>query len=315
MKKPVLSLTLGALLLGATMTASAAHAAPIDAQTAVFRMPSKPLPDLQKDVAKARAIDPRAFVAVSGIVSHAADADARARGRKAPIALYLAKLGPSALMPMLEMLAVEAPRGVPAASAPGVRRDLIEAVGLLKDPRALPVLTSILGDSTEDAETTRTVAEAVARIGTDEAATHLLTALERSKADRTRAILAGMGDCRRLRVTEAIASHLRATNDESVARAAARSLGRAGNAWAWKTVADKTEEARIRETAARALVDAYVRRDGEARYAASNALMGVDAPATPALIAEAKKGASAETAKALDALAERFARNPARSSN
>jgi HEAT repeat protein len=213
---------------------------------------------------------------------------------------------------MLEMLAVDPPRGIPAASAPGVRRDLIEAVGLLKDARALPVLTSILDDSTEDAETTRTVAEAVARIGTDEAATQLLAALDASKGERTRAILAGMGDCRRLRVTEALASHLRATSDESMARAAARSLGRAGNAWAWKTVADRSEEARIRQTAARALVDAYVRRDGEARYAASNALMVVDAPETPALIAEAKKGASSESVKALDALAERFARNPSR---
>ena len=55
-------------------------------------------------------------------------------------------------MPMLEMLAVDPPRGVPAASAPGVRRDLIEAVGLLKDARALPVLTALLDDATEDAE-------------------------------------------------------------------------------------------------------------------------------------------------------------------
>ena len=121
-----------------------------------------------------------------------------------------------------------------------------------------------------------------------------------------------MGDCRRIRITEALASHLRSTNDEEVARAVARSLGRAGNAWAWKTVADKSEEARIRETAARALVDAYVRRDGEARTAASNALMVVDAPETPALIAQAKKGAPADAIKALDALAERFARNPSR---
>src|SRR5690606_1028409 len=106
----------------------------------------------------------------------------------------LAKLGPSALMPMLELLAVDPPRGIPAASAPGIRRDLIEAVGLLKDARALPVLSAILDDTTEDAETTRTVAEAVARIGTEEAATRILAALDASRGDRTRAILAGMGD-------------------------------------------------------------------------------------------------------------------------
>lgn len=311
MKKPLLSFSLGLLLLGAATTLSGSAAA-APAPAVAFKMPAKPFAELRKDVAQARAVDPRAFAAVSGIVSHAHEADARARGRKAPVALYLAKLGPSALMPMLEMLAIDPPRGVPATSAAGVRRDLIEGVGLLKDPRALPVLTTILDDATEDAETTRTASEAVARIGTEEAATRILSALDASSGERTRAILAGMGDCRRLRVTEALASRLRATNDDAVARAAARSLGRAGNAWAWKTLADRSEEARIRETAARALVDAYVRRDGEARDAASNALMVVDAPETPALIAQAKKGASPDVVKALDALAERFARNPAR---
>lgn len=314
MKKPLASYALAlalATLAATTTVTSKAAAAPPNA-TAGFRLPPKSLAELKVEIAKARSIDPRAFVAVNGIVSHAADADARARGRKAPVALYLAKLGPSALMPMLEMLAIDAPRGVPTASAAGVRRDLIEAVGLLKDARALPVLFTILEDDTEDAATTRTVTEAVARIGTEEAATRLLRALDVSSAQRTHAIIAGMGDCRRLRVTEALASRLRTTNDDAIARAAARSLGRAGNAWAWQTLADRGEEARIRETAARALVDAYVRRAGEERDAASNALMVVDAPQTPALIAEAKKGASPDVVKALDALAERFARNPSR---
>jgi hypothetical protein len=121
-----------------------------------------------------------------------------------------------------------------------------------------------------------------------------------------------MGECRRSRVTTALAERLRTTSDEATARIAARSLGRAGNAWAWRTLGDRSEEARIRETAAKALVDAFVRHDGEARTAASNALMVVDAPQTPALIDEAKKTAGPKTIKALDALATRFARNPAR---
>ncbi|MBX3215800.1 MAG: HEAT repeat domain-containing protein [Labilithrix sp.] len=304
-------LSLGLTCLGGAATPGVAAAAPMS--PAAFRMPAKSFAELSAQIAKARTVDPRAFVSVNGIVSHAPEADARARGRKAPVALYLAKLGPSALMPMLELLAVDAPRGIPAESAPGLRRDLIEAVGLLKDARALPVLYAILDDTTEDAATVRTVTEAVARMGTDEAAARIVGALDASKdADRTRSILAGMGECRRLRVADALASRLRSTTDEATARAAARSLGRAGNAWAWKTVADRRDEAKIRETAARALVDAYVRRDGEARYAASNALMVVDAPETPALVAEAKKGASPETAKALDTLAARFARNPTR---
>jgi HEAT repeat protein len=189
---------------------------------------------------------------------------------------------------------------------------VIEALGLLKDARALPVLTAILDDTTEDADTTRSVTEAIARIGTDEAATRILTALDTSSGDRTRAIVGGMGECRRLRVTEALASRIRSTNDEAIARIAARSLGRAGNAWAWSTVADRSEETQVRGAAARALVASFVRTEGEARAAASNALMVVDAPETPSLIAEAKKGASGELSKALDALADRFANNPSR---
>jgi HEAT repeat protein len=309
MKKLVLPISLALCLLGAATTSRQALAAPVAPKVAL-RMPAKAVADLRNDVARARTIDPRSFITVSGIVTHAPEANARARGRKAPVALYLAKLGPSALMPMLEMLAIDAPHGIPEESATAVRRDLIEAVGLLKDVRALPVLSAILTDTSEDTETTRTVTEAVARIGTEEAATHILGALAASNGERARAIVAGMGECRRLRVAEALATQLRETHDDATARAAARSLGRSGNAWAWKTLSDRGEESRIRTTAARALVDAYARREGEERDAASNALMVVDAPETPSLIAEAKRTASPEVARALDALADRFARNP-----
>lgn len=305
----LLSLSLCALALAAS---GAAHAAPPAAEDAVFRMPARAFPELRRDVAHARAVDARAFVAVNAIVSKAPSINARARAHKAPIALYLSKLGPSALMPMLEMLALDAPRGLPSGSAAAVRRSLIEAVGLVRDARALPVLGAILEDTSEDAETTRTVTEAVARIGSDEAATRIIAALEAARDARARAILSGMGECRRVRAVEALASRLRATSDEATARVAARALGRAGNAWAWETEADRSAEATIRAAAARALVDAFVRQSGEARDAASNALMVVDAPGTPALIAAAKKGASPDAARALDALAARFTRNPSR---
>lgn len=305
-------------VIATTATASMDSAA--EPVAAIVRLPAKEVVALRQDVTQARRVDLRPFVTVSRIITNAQTVDARARGRKAPIALYLAKVGPSALMPMLEMLALDAPKGVSAEAAPAVRRDLIEAVGLLRDPRSLPVLTAILEDTSEDEETTRTVAEAVARLGTDDAATRVISALDTASGDRARAILSGMGDCRRLRVVDAIATRLRSATDDATPRVAARSLGRAGNAWAWKTARDRSEEARVREAAARALVDAFVRRvavagaarDDEARMAADNALMVVDDPHTPMLIEEAKRGASPETIKALEALAARFANNPSR---
>lgn len=309
------ALALGVLVasIGAETTVSAQQQA-ADGGAVIDRLPATVAAELRRDIEEARAVDPRPFLRVSEIVHAAPIADAQSQGGKATIALTLAKLGPSGLMPMLEMLAYGPPTDLPHAAVRAIRRDLIEAVGLLRQPRALPVLGAILDDATEDDDTTTSAAEATARLGTDEAATRLIGALDDAnyRPDRACAILGGMGECRRLRVAESIVAHLQSTPEEATARVAARSLGRIGNAWAWKTAVDRTEEASVRETAARALVDAFVRRGGDARTAADNALMVVDDPHTPALIAEARKNASPDTMKALDALALRFANNPSR---
>jgi len=275
----------------------------------VPRLPATEAEALRRAIDEARALDPRPFLTTAKLVDDAPATHARSRGRRAPVGLFLSKLGRDAGLPILERLAFDPPRDETASV---VRRDLVEAVGLLRDTRAVPVLAAILEDETEDAETTRTAAEALARIGTDEAAAHLLTALDDARGERERAIVAGIGECRHLRVTEELARRLRSTTDDDLARAAARSLGRAGNAWAWRTLADRQEESRIRTTAARALVEAYVHHDGDVRVAASNALMVVDAPETPALIEEARRRATPAQRDALDALAMRFARNPTR---
>ncbi|MBX3191720.1 MAG: hypothetical protein KF819_32305 [Labilithrix sp.] len=284
-----------------TLLATALVLAPA---TAAARMPEAQRAAVMRDVAKARAADPRPFAAVSRIMELAPDAVARARDRKAPIAQYVARLGPSAVLPALERI-VEGRDGE-------LRRELVEAVGLVRDPRATGVLGAIVDDASEDRETTRTATEALARIGTEEAARRIVTALDAARDERARAILEGMGECRRAFAVDALAARLRATNDEADARVAARSLGRAGNAWAWRTLADRAEEDRVREIAARALVDAFVRHRGEARDAAANALMVVGDPRTPAMIGAARSAASTEADRAaLDELRARFAKNPA----
>lgn len=301
-------------LIGAlfSTTAASASADTSEVEKAAVRLPAQRLADLRVDVARARAVDPGSFIAVSNIVARAPESAKRARNFKANTAREIARLGPNAVMPALELLAVDPPHGLPAASVPIVRRDLVEAVGLLRDARGLPVLSTILDGQDEDAETLRTTAEAIARIGTDEAADKLVATLQSANVERGRAVVAGMGECRRVRVVDAIAARLRATNDDLTVRAASRAIGRAGNAWAWQAAGDRSEETAIRETAARALVETFVRQQGEARDAASNALMVVDAPITPSLIAAAKSGASPDTVQALERLAARFARNPSR---
>lgn len=298
-------------ILGALLSATAAAETP-DIEKAALRLPAQKLADLQREVARARAVDPKAFMAVSNIVARAPEDAMRARDRKAPTAHAIAQLGPSAVLPALEMIALAPPNGLPASIVPVVRRNLVEAVGILRDVRGVSVLSTIVESDDEEVDTVRTASEALARIGTDDAADELVSTLRVAPPERARAIVAGMGECRRLRVTQAIADRLSTTKDEATARVAARALGRAGNAWAWQTASDRTEETPIREAAARALVAAYVRERGEGRDAASNALMVVDSPQTPGLITAAKGGASDETVRALDKLAARFARNPSR---
>ncbi len=302
----VLAISCG-FLLGTFLTAAQPVAAAPPARPSRVQLPAQDLDGLRQEVARARAHDARPFAEVANLVALAPDLNAAARARRAPIALAIARLGPSALLPALELLAVE-----PARTPPVVRRELIEAAGLFRDPRALPVLSAILDDADEDFETTRSAAEAIARVGGDAAADRLVATLERATGDRARAVISGMGECRRAHVTQTIAERLRTAPDEATVRAAIRALGRAGNAWAWPTLRDRGDEQQVRATSARALVEAFVRHDGDLRIAASNALMLVDAPETPALVASAKKTANAETAGALDALAARFARNPAR---
>lgn len=254
--------------------------------------------------------DPR--TSVRQAVMHKSALDAKSRGHRAPIALYLRGMGKQALDPMLEMLSGgPAAKGLPEGAVSAARRDLVEAVGLLRDPKAIAVVGGVL-DRDADADVVRAASQALSRIGTDEAVARLRTALGRASGDRARAILAGMGDCRRKAGAEILAARLHAHPDEATARVLARSLGGAGNAWAWKTLPARGEESAVRALAARALVGAFVAYDGEVREAAAKALLVVDDPSTTSLIASARAGASPDRAAALDALAARFAANPAR---
>ncbi len=269
---------------------------------------------LRSGIDKARFADPTAFRDVRDIVAHAREADQRARGRKAPNSLRLAGLGTKALMPMLELVAFDAPplaAGETAADRASVTRDLIEAIGMLRDARSMPVLVAVLGRESDPA-TTRTAAEAVARMDSDEAANVLVGAADKATGERATAILAGMGSCHRTLVARTLGDRLAAHPDEGAARQILKSLGHAGSAWAWKTLADRSEESATRETAARALIAAFVQYGGDAREGAAKALLVVDDTHTNALIEAARRSAPADTAVALDELARRFASNPTR---
>lgn len=268
------------------------------------------------DVAEARSRVPLLFTAVDDVVAHADEIDAQGRMPGIPLTPRFKALGPNALFPMLDVLVTG--RGLSAvktASArDALRVGLLEAVGGVRDARAVPVLERELASATEP-RLVRAAATALARVGTDGAVDVLERALATTRPDdapRERALLEGLHDCRRTRAAALLAARLDATRDEATAKVLARSLGGAANAWAWLALADRTELAPTRDVAAGALLRAYVARRGEAREAAAKALLVVDAPDMPARIARARAQADADAAGALDALSARLAQNPAR---
>lgn len=310
MMKLTLGLSLALALATTTAQASAAGLA-LDAS----ELSAKSRATLKADIEKARIETPDLFRQVYDVAKRAGELDAASRRPGAPLTMHFKVLGPRALMPMLELLAFEGhePANLTPIARAALRVGLLEAVGIIRDARAVPVLARVAVHE-RDVDTTRASADALGRIGTDEAYGALVAALESAEkspsSERVHALLAGVGSSRRLDGTTLLAKRLDARPDAVTAKALAKALGTAGNAWAWKTLASRASEAAVRETAARSLLAAYLAYAGEARTAASNALMVVDDAHTAALIADARRTANADQAAALDELAGRFAANP-----
>lgn len=271
---------------------------------------------LKTEIEAARATTPELFKAVVDVAARAREIDAAARAPGVPFTMQLKPLGQRALYPMLELLVFDAhtDKDLPASARSALRLGLIEAVGAIRDARAIPVLAKLLED--RDNATVRASAEGLARIGTDEAVELLMSAAAKAKtpagSDRERALLSGMHDARRERAARFLAKRLSESPDAETARVVVKALGGVGNAWAWKTLSSQAEASATRSVAAGALVDAYVTYVGEVRAAAAKAILVVDDASTPARIAQARRTAPRDVAAALDELDRRLSNNPAR---
>lgn len=256
-------------------------------------------------IAEARARSPRTFEAVARVRDKVVELDAKKRGPLAPIGAHLSNLGPDAFAALAERIA-QPDALLSGTAARAWRAGLVETIGALRDPRAFEVLAPLLDDS--DDLIIRLSAEGIGKLSSDAATTLLISRLDRE------AVVLGAGHCRRRAMATALSGVVARRASPAMVKAAVRALGDAGSAWAWNTrrVPVAAEEADVRAISAAALLDAFVGFDGEVRQAASNALMVVDDPGTPARIAAAKVAASTDTVAALDKLAARFARNPTR---
>jgi RNase P/RNase MRP subunit POP5 len=277
------------------------------------RIPASARASLLTEIESAKTAHPAAFTAVSELRKRLPELDAQKRGRLASITPLLKSIGHEGLFPMLAELAFDAPsRGDLTDTAwKAWRISLLEAVGMLRDARSAPVLSAILDSPETDFAVMKAAAEALGRVGTDKAASKLV-AMAKAAGPKQKAVLAGMGECRRTKAAQALASAIGAQPDEATAKLILRSLGNVGSAWAWKTpvIAASGEEAAVRKAAVEALIVAFVAYEGDVRQMASDAILVVDEASTPALIEVAKKGASPRLVADLDALAARFANSP-----
>lgn len=266
---------------------------------------------LAKDIEAAKAAHPEAFEAVKNVQGHKPEVYQKARNPIPVVGRELRRLGPSALLPMLEALAFEAPArgGATDQEWTALTVGMLEAVGVLRDPRSGPVLRAIFEGGKANAEVLRAAAVGMGQLCGD---AELSVLIKRSAAgDALRApAIAGLGNCRREAGAKHLAGLLRAAKDEASGELLAKALGRVASSWAWKSMgpAAEKEGAKVREVAAKALVDGFVRLGGAARAEIGRALLMTEHKPAAELLAKARPSVDAQTAADIDALSAKLSR-------
>lgn len=264
---------------------------------------------LERSVKQARTEAPEVFSRVRAVVAQADTLQRQSRGRLFPFPARFRAVThrqPGAAFALAEPLF--APERFPMPVVPearlALRAGLLEAAGSLHEPSLAPLYRSFLAGD-EPREVVRAAAEALAKLGDDEDSA-LLARLATQEGPQQDAAISALGSAANGKVAvTALTSLTTAPLEAPRAKLVAGSLARVAPGWRaavpWRADAAKG-----------ALALFVTARSGEVRTAASDALMTIDAPQTPELIAAARAGASPELLTALDALSDRFAHNPTR---
>jgi HEAT repeat protein len=269
--------------------------------------PAEPLAALPA----AEAPPPTSFLAACEAVRQL---DATRRGRVAPASRVFRSLGAAAVPLLIARLRLAPPCPLNPSARLAWRVGMIEALGDHKDPRAAAALEAMLTDPRQPVRITRAAAEAVGLMNDGRASRVLLHELYSStRGARRRAILAGMGSCRRLEIAQALAAELRSC-DSLTAQVVVRALGELGNAWAWATLPSdvRRSEQTVRGYAARALVSIFAQEHHAMRGAIVRALRVINAPGTTALLERAGESAPLALRSDFQAAADAVSGSPVR---
>jgi hypothetical protein len=271
---------------------------------------------LESAIVSAHARDAGAFDAVRSVVARADELDHQRRGRFYPMATLLrgttrgrAGAAFALLEPLIEPQHFAMPQSDSARIA--LRAGLLEAAGDRKEPAAAPVFRTIVNTGTEFYEV-RAAAEALGKLGLD-ADVAMLAHLATTSGPNQGAVIAGLGDCRRLGAAHALEAVAAQKPTGLMAKHLLRSVEMMGSAWtlAIPNAAPPAEVQGIRDATARAAFAMFVSTaEADVRTDASNALIVIAAPDTPQWIASARASAPSDRVAMLDGLADRFAHNP-----
>lgn len=248
-------------------------------------IPSVERAQLAQQIAESQQREPASFAAVAAVKGHLPEQYMKFRNPAPSVARELRRLGPDALLPMLNALAFDAParNGATDAEWETYQIGLLDAVGRLRDPRAENALHAALRNTTGDVAVA--AAEAVGRNCTDASLNLLQAAVE---GPQRRAAIAGLGQCRRVEAAETLATALKTCTDADEAEHIALALGRVASSWAWQALGSAHEQTglRVRGIASRALVASLSRFGGNARGVSERALQSAAHPELRAIVLE-----------------------------
>ncbi|MBL8602035.1 MAG: hypothetical protein JNK72_08930 [Myxococcales bacterium] len=259
---------------------------------------------LQSQMRADRRAHPQAWQAVSSLQGIRPGVYRATRLQRPSVSRELRALGPDALLPMLDALAGA---GFGGALSPAEREALtvgmLEAVGVLRDPRALPVLSAAY-ERASGPTMLRAAARGLAMSGDPAALARVQRGASEGELAQRATSLAALGVSPNPAVTPWLVARL-AAPEPALVEAAAAALGERHSAWA---ATARRQNDPDRALVARSLVASFLRADPAHERALQTAVLAVGGAETLAAIDALNTGAAPRDAARLATLRRLAAR-------
>jgi len=303
--------TLGlAALVGTLLVSGSAKADGLLVKTAAISPAAQKA--LSAEIAAAKAKDSKYFDAIGKAELKGIDPATYGQFRL-PVPMVgreLRAMKKDGLLPMLEAIAFKAPaRGSHTdAEWEALKAGLVDAVGVLADPKAGPVLRAVFDSRASSGPVTRAAAEAVGVLCADDDLKLLQKRAVKSDVIFLDAV-AGLGKCQRPEAATTLATLLAQASGDQATKIA-EALGQVGSDTVWQSrIAKASDKAAMeksakqtKDIAAKALAKAYPSHGDDTRVRIKFAMRLVKHPEMVKLVLAERPGAKADGVKAIDSL-------------